>query len=153
MSIAVTASLATADPKPENSKRADSQSVANIYAGTSRVWKSCNGGGVYFGGGWEAKSYCNKTTQSVGIGTWSVKRGVICTELVFYWKDKGKIKSKKQEKKECISHVVDANGKMWRSWNDDAEWWTAHAVKDDKNASKGFKYKSKFNRTARKFGL
>lgn len=60
MSIAVTASLASADPKPKNSKRADNQTVANIYAGTSRIWKSCNGGGVYFGGGWEAKSYCNK---------------------------------------------------------------------------------------------
>ena len=152
-SFALAASLASADPKPKNSKRADNQSVATLYAGTSRIWKSCNGGGVYFGAGWEAKAYCNKNSPSVGIGTWSVKKGVICTQLVWYWKDGSDVKSKKQDKTDCIAHVIDADGKMWRRWNDDADWWTAHAIKDDKSGAKGFKFKSKFNRTAKKFGL
>jgi hypothetical protein len=153
MSIAVTASLANADPKPKNSKRADSQSVANFYAGSTRIWKSCNGGGVYLGGGWEAKSYCNKNSESVGIGKWSVKKGVICTDLVFYWKDGAEVKSKPNDSPDCIAHIVDANGKMWRRWNDDADWWSLQDIKADNGASKGFKFKSKFNRTSKKLGL
>lgn len=152
VSLAFTGSLAVADPKPKNSKQAGSQEIANFYGGTSRVWKSCKGG-VYYGGGWEAKAYCNRNGPSVGIGTWSVKNGKICSDLVWYWKDGDQVKSKKEDSRDCISHIVDADGKMWRRWNDDADWWSVQSIKDDKSGSKGFKFKSKYNQTARKLGL
>lgn len=153
ITIIMTASLAIADPKPKNSKRADSQTVANLYAGTSRIWKSCNGGGVYLGGGWEAKSYCNKNSESIGIGKWSVKKGVMCSDLVWYWKSGNEVKSKPNDSPDCIAHIVDAEGVMWRRWNDDADWWRVQAIKDDKSGVKGFKFKSKYNRMAKKVGL
>lgn len=153
MSILVTAFPASADPKPANSALADSQSVANFYVGTSRIWDGCKGGGVYFDGGWEAKAYCDRNTPAVGIGKWSVKRGVICTDIVWHWKEGSEVKSKRNDSPDCIAHVVDPDGKMWRRWNKDADWWGVQDIKADKKAAKGFKYKSKFNRTAKKLGL
>lgn len=150
--MAVVASFAQADPKPQNAKRADNQAVANFYGGSAREWSSCNGGGVYFGAGWEAIAFCGKNPKSVGIGKWSVKKGVICHELVWYWKDNDEIKSKKNAA-DCIAHIVDAEGTMWRRWNDDADWWRVQDIKSDKNASKRFKHQSKFNRAKKKIGL
>lgn len=100
-----------------------------------------------------SKVLLQQNTPSVGIGKWSVKKGVICSDLVFYWKKGTEVKSKPNDTPDCIAHIVDANGKMWRRWNDDAEWWSVQTVKDDKSASKGFKFKSKFNRTSKKLGL
>lgn len=89
----------------------------------------------------------------MGRGTWDVKNGVICSDLVWYYKDGAKIKSKPGDSPECIAHVVDADGKMWRRGNDDADWSSVTTVKNDTSASKGFKFKSKLNRTSKKFGL
>ncbi len=153
MAAAFCATTLSADPKPKNAKASDSQAVANFYAGSSRLWKSCNGGGVYFGGGWEAQAYCNKTAPSVGLGKWSVKNGVLCTDLVWYWKQGDGVGSKPADKKDCIAHVTDAEGQMWRRWNDDADWWRVKPIKGDKSAAKGFKLKSKVNRTRKKLGV
>lgn len=152
-SFAVCASLVSADPKPKNSKASDNQTVANFYAGTTRLWDSCNGGGVYFGGGWEAQAYCKKKGESVGLGKWSVKRGVICTELVWYWKDGDSVGSKPADKKDCIAHVTDAEGQMWRRWNDDADWWRVQPIKKDKKADNGRKLNSKIKRARKKIGV
>lgn len=150
--LVVSATAVNADPKPKNAKATDSQTVANFYAGTSRVWSTCNGGGVYFGAGWEAKAYCNKNSPSVGWGTWSVRNGVICHDLVWYWKEDGQTKTHKGDQG-CIAHLTDAEGTIWRRWNDDKDWWRLQPIKDDKKASKGFKFKSKFNRTKKKKGV
>jgi len=150
--LALSAGFVAADPKPKGAKVTDNQTVANFYAGSTRIWKSCNGGGIFFGGGWEAKAYCNKTSPSVGWGKWSVKKGKICHEIVWYWKKDGEAKSKKSNK-DCIAHVTDADGNMWRRWNDDKDWWRVKSIKEDKNAAKGFKFKSKFNRTKKKNGV
>lgn len=143
---------AFADPKPKGAKPTDSQTVANFYAGTTRVWSSCNGGGIYFGGGWEAKAYCNKNSPSVGWGEWSVKRGVLCHDVKWYWKEDGAVKVH-QGKIDCIAHVTDPEGQIWRRWNDDADWWRLQDIKKDKKAAKGFKFKNKFERTRKKKGV
>ena len=146
------ATSGAADPKPKNSKAADSQAVANFYAGTSRVWESCKGG-VYFGGQFEAQAYCDKGTPSVGLGKWSVKGGVICTDLIWHWKDGDGVGSKPSDNRDCIAHIVDSEGTMWRRWNDDKDWWRVQDIKADKKAAKGFKFKSKVNRMRRKLGV
>ncbi|KIN62398.1 DUF995 domain containing protein [Sulfitobacter noctilucicola] len=142
-----------ADPKPKNTKATDSQTVANFYAGTSRLWKSCKPGGVYLGGGWEAQAYCKRKSESVSVGKWSVKRGVLCIDLVHYWQQGDGVGSKPNDDRECIAHITDADGQIWRSWNDDGDWWRLQAVKDDKGAAKGFKLKSKVTRLRKKLGV
>ena len=151
--MAFGATTLSADPKPKNAKVTDSQTVANHYAGTSRTWKSCKPGGVYFGGGWEVQSYCKKESESVGLGKWSVKKGVMCTDLVYYWKKGDGVGSKPNDKQECISHVTDAEGQIWRRWNNDPDWWRLTPIKDDKRAAKGFKFKSKVKRLRKKLGV
>lgn len=148
----LSASLAYADPKPSGAKPSSNQTVANFYAGTTRLWKSCKGG-VYFGAKFQAQAYCNKSGPSVGLGKWSVKNGVVCTDLVWYWKQGDGVGSKPADKKNCIAHVTDAEGQMWRRWNNDADWWRVKAIKDDKSASKGFKFKSKVNKLRRKLDV
>jgi len=151
--LALCSGTASADPKPKGAKATDSQTIANFYAGTSREWKSCNGGGVYFGGGWEAQAYCNKGDESVGAGTWSVKRGVLCTDLIWSWKKGSEVVTKPAREKHCIAHVTDADGQIWRRWNDDADWWRVRPISEDDNAFKGFKLKSKIRRAKKKIGV
>jgi hypothetical protein len=61
--LAVCGSLGSAVLTPNNSNRSDSQIVFNLHVGPSRVWKSCNGSGVYIGSGWEAPAYCKKNSE------------------------------------------------------------------------------------------
>lgn len=147
-----TSGFAAADPKPKGAKPSDSQEVANFYAGTTRMWQSCNGGGIYFDSGWEAKAYCNKNAPSVGWGKWSVKNGTLCHEIVWRWMADGELKTQNGDKG-CIAHVTDADGQMWRKWDSDKDWWRVQPIKSDKKAFKGFKLKGKFNRTKRKNGV
>lgn len=144
--------MAMADAKPKGAKVTDNSTVANFYAGTTRIWKSCNGGGIYFDAGWEAKAYCNKNQPSVGWGKWSVKGGKICHEVIWRWMENGALKTH-EGKKDCIAHVTDAEGQIWRRWNDDKDWWRVQDIKSDKNAASGFKFKSKFTRTRKKKGV
>lgn len=150
--LMLAANISFADPKPKGAKPSDSQTIANFYAGSTRIWKSCNGGGIYLGGGWEAQAYCNKNSPSVGWGKWSVKKGKLCSQVVWHWKENGEPKSKEGDQ-DCIAHVTAPDGQIWRRWNDDKDWWRSQDIKDDKNAVKGFKFKGKFNRTKKKNGV
>jgi len=150
--LALSVNPAVADPKPKGAKASDSQTIANFYAGTTRIWKRCNGGGIYFGAGWEAKAYCNQNAPAVAWGEWSVKKGKLCSQVVWHWRKDGQARSE-EGKKDCIAHITDAEGTIWRRWNDDKDWWRLQSVKEDKKAVKGFKFKSKFNRTKKKSGV
>ena len=153
VTLALVATTVSADPKPKNAKATDSQVVANMYAGTSRAWKSCKGG-IYFGGGWEAQAYCNRNSESVGLGKWSVKKGVLCSQVTWYWKDGDGVGSKPGDRPDCIAHITDADGQIWRRWNDDADWWRVpKSIKDDKSGFKGNKFKSKINKNRKKLGV
>jgi len=132
-----------ADPKPAGAVPADPQTVANAFAGKTMKWKSCKAG-VYYGAKWEAQALCEKDGKSIGLGKWSVTRkGAVCIDLVFYWKENGTTKSQPQENNpDCIYHVVDPNGQIWHRWEGDSEWWRGISG----NLVKGFKYKSKIRR-------
>lgn len=138
-------SMAQADPKPVGAKAMDRQALANLYAGRTHTWKDCKAG-IYYGGGWEAQAFCEKSGKAVGVGTWSVKAGgKLCRQLNWYWPEGGSVGTKAEEEK-CVEHVVDSNGTVWRSWPDDADWWRFN----DKNTPKGFKHKRKVNQMRKK---
>jgi hypothetical protein len=144
--------VASADPKPPGAKYANPQIVANSVAGSTHLWKSCNGG-IYYGGNWQAQAWCNKDGPSVGIGTWSVDRkGRLCYKLTWYWPKGDGLgsKSKPVTDKECDDHLVSKDGTLWRSWGGEPDWWKFHS---NPNRVKGFKYKSKINRLRKKLGV
>ena len=149
--FALSANTAIADPKPRGAKAADPNVVAKMYGGGTSIWKGCKGG-IYYGAKWQAQAYCNKQGPSVGLGKWSVDRkGTVCWNLQWYWPQDGEYGTKKQDGKECIQHLVDKDGTMWRHWTSDGNnWWR---VDPNDATEKGFKLKSKVNRVRRKIGI
>ncbi|MGB3245355.1 MAG: DUF995 domain-containing protein [Sulfitobacter sp.] len=149
--VALLASLAApalADPKPSGAKPPDAQALANLYAGRSETWKSCKGG-VYFGGKWEAQAYCARDGESVGLGKWSVSRnGKICHQMSWYWPKGDKTVGSKVEDTKCIAHLVDAQGTIWRNWEEDNDWWRM-----DVDKKKRFELKGKVTRLRRKLNV
>ena len=114
---------ALADPKPKGAKAVDAQTVANMYGGKSLTWKGCKGG-IYYGPNFEAQAYCNKNGKSVGVGKWNVSsKGSLCHNLTWYWPQDDGYGSKPQDKKECIHHLVDGDGQIWRNWSGNKDWW------------------------------
>ncbi|WP_425044047.1 DUF995 domain-containing protein [Primorskyibacter sp. S87] len=139
----------SADPKPKGATGASAQAVANLYGGMTQTWKTCQGG-IYYGPNWEAQAWCGKNPDNVGIGKWRVdNKGRVCHDLTWYWPNSDGYGSK-QDGGECISHVTDAEGNLWRSWPQDSEWWRATG---SKSLNKGFTYKSKVRRAKRKMKL
>ena len=145
------ANTALADTKPKGAKPAPAQTIANIYAGKTQNWKSCKAG-IYYGGGWEAQAYCDKSGPSVATGKWSVNsKGKLCHDLDWYWPQGDQYGTKKGTP-DCISHVVDADGVIWRKWDGepDDQWWQ---IDKSKSLVKGFKHKRKVNRLRKKLGV
>lgn len=149
--------MAKAEPLPDGAKKAPPQMVANFYAGKSQTWRSCNGGGIYYGGGWQATAYCNDQGPSIGIGTWSVDRnGRICHDLTWYWPDGGGVGSsdKPVTAENCDDIALAPDGMLWARWvkekNKSDAWWR---LNDSDNIDKGNKYKRKFDRLRRKLGV
>lgn len=143
-------SIALADPKPRGSKAADGQTVANMYVGKTQEWKRCRGG-VYFGGGGKAEGYCHLEGKdpSVGIGKWSVTRkGKVCSDMQWHWGE-GESNSKQNDKPDCIQHVVDTEGQIWRRFGDDKDWWRF----GPDSVGKGNTLKRQTNKLKRKFKL
>lgn len=141
---------AMADPKPKGGKRVSAQTVANLYAGKTQLWKQTCKGGIYYGPNWQAMAWCSSHPSDVGVGKWSVDRnGRVCDELNWYWQQGSEVGSKKGDKS-CISHLTDSEGTMWRNWSNDKDWWR---LPDPKHLLKGFKFKYKVNRNRRKLGV
>lgn len=148
--FSLSTSTAYADPKPSGGKRVDPQTVANIYTGKTQLWKRDCNGGIYYGPKGQAFAWCRKHHQNVGIGKWTIdSKGRVCDELKWYWPEGSGVGSK-MGNKTCISHLVDAEGTMWRNWTNDKDWWR---LPDPKHLLKGFKFKGKVNRNRRKLGL
>lgn len=142
--------MALADPKPKGAKPTSGQVVANYYVGKTQAWKSCKAG-IYYGGQWQAQAFCEKKGKSVGVGTWSVSaNGKLCHDIIWYWPDGDGYGSKPQDRPDCISHVTDPDGVIWRKWDNDKDWWK---LEGSKNLTKGFKFKSKVNRMRKKLGV
>lgn len=140
---------ALADPKPKGAKPVPAQTIANLYAGKTQNWKSCNAG-IYYGGGWEAQAFCEKDGKAVGLGKWSVSnKGRVCHQLTWFWQDGDGYGSKKSDA-DCISHLIDSDGVIWRKWDSDKDWWRLTSTK---SMTKGFKHKAKINRLRRKLGV
>ena len=156
--FAVSTTGGLADPQPEGAKKAPPQQVANFYAGKTQFWSTCNGGGIYYDGGWEARAYCNNRGESVGLGTWSIsKNGRICHDLTWYWQDgDGSVKSddKPVSDRNCDDIVLAPDGTLWARWvhqkTDSNAWWRLNTSDSIKT---GNKLKGKIKRTRRKLGV
>lgn len=136
---------AVADPKPSGLKPMDAQQLANLYAGRTDTWTRNCGGGIYFGGGWEAQATCTKKGDSVGLGKWSVNRkGKVCWELTWYWPDGDGVGSKVEDKN-CVTVLLDPQGVVWRNWDGDKDWW-----KMDVNKDRSFKFKRPITKLRKK---
>lgn len=155
---AVSASAVAAEPRPRDAKKAPPQQVANFYAGKTQTWRTCNGGGIYYDGGWQAQAYCNKDGEAVGIGTWSIsKNGRICHDLTWYWRNEdGSVGSndKPVTDENCDDIVLAPDGSLWARWvkekNRDDAWWRLNGSDSIK---KGNKLKGKINRMRRKLDV
>ena len=140
---------AVADPKPRGAKAADGQTIANMYVGQTQTWKRCRGG-IYYGGGGQSQAFCHieGDKPNVGFGKWTVtSKGKVCADMQWHW-GKGAENSKQNDKPDCIHHIVDKEGQIWRRWNDDKDWWRFNAD----STTKGNALKGKINRLKRKFG-
>ncbi|MGV6803237.1 MAG: DUF995 domain-containing protein [Ruegeria sp.] len=157
ISIATT-TVGIADPRPQGAKKAPPQEVANFYAGKTQSWSSCNGGGIYYGGGWQAQAYCKEDGESVGIGTWSISRnGRICHDLTWYWRDEdGSVKSsdKPVSDRNCDDIVMASDGTLWARWvhkkTEADAWWNLNR---SESIRQGNKLKGKINRMRRNLGV
>ena len=153
VAICTLALPAMADPKPRGAKPADGQMIANIYVGKTQNWKTCKAG-IYYGGKGKAQAYCHKEGDKepgVGIGKWTVTRkGKVCADMIWYWREGDGYGSKPNDKPDCINHVVDKEGTIWRNWDGNKDWWR---LDPKTGVEKGFKYKSKVNRLRRKLGV
>jgi len=150
IALAAFAVPAAADPKPRGSKPADGQMIANMYVGKTQDWKNCRGG-IYYGSGGAATAYCHKEGDkaNVGIGRWTVTRkGKVCADMHWHW-GKGEGNSKRNDEQDCINHIVDKEGQIWRRWNDNKDWWRF----DAESVVKGDTLKRKKNKLKRSFGL
>lgn len=143
------ASPGLTDPKPTNAKPVAAQSLANLYAGRTDNWKRNCGGGIYFGGEWQAQAYCNNNGEAVGLGEWSVTRdGRVCWHLTWYWQE-GDSYGSKQEEKACTRNLVDAEGRVWRTWQSTpGEWWQMNV-----NDRKTFKLKRPIRKLRKKLKI
>lgn len=149
--LAGTPALVAADPKPQNAKPADPQTIANAFAGKTFKWKTCKGG-IYYGANWQAQAYCNREGPAVGIGTWSVDANArICHALTWYWFEGDEVGSKSEPvtDRNCEEHLVDPSGRIWRSWGGETEWWDFPSS----YMKKGFLLKSKVTRLRKKLGV
>lgn len=70
--------------------------------------------------------------------------------MTWYWQSGSDVGSKKNDRPDCIHHVVAPDGTLWRRWNNDKDWWRF----DPKGGvQKGNKFKNKINRLRRKLGV
>lgn len=127
-------SVALADPKPSGAKNADPQMVIEMYLGKTWVWSK---GGSYWGGGgaFQAVWDDDPSNQTVSYtdGKWYVtSKGTLCYETIWQWTGKDK---PDEVLKNCWRHVVDPEGRIWRSDHRDQNDFHRPAKSDFKNGN------------------
>ncbi|MGJ8615434.1 MAG: DUF995 domain-containing protein [Sulfitobacter sp.] len=141
---------ASADPKPLGAKVASASQIARAYAGKTDLWDADCSGGIYYGGSAQARAWCAEKGNNLGAGTWSTdNNGNMCYKLKWYWPNGNRAGSSTGETS-CISHVVDAAGRVWRSWPGDSEWWL---MRGSSSMVRGYKFQDEVRRTQNRLGL
>ncbi len=146
LAAALFAAPAQADPKPAGAQPASAQAVAQAYAGKSEDWdENCNGG-IYYAPNWQARAWCGDTPDAIGAGRWTVDdQGTLCTEMGWFSPE-----GNGAAEKDCIAHVADRRGRLWRNWPGESEWWPLRGAE---GFSRGYKYRGQVDSVRQKLGL
>lgn len=142
---------AYADRMPLGARVADQQAVSSTYAGKTDLWvDNCNGG-IFYAANGQARAWCADSSDSLGAGTWFVDaQGQLCTDLKWYWSSGNRTGSNPPQRN-CIAHVQDPLGGLWRSWPTSAEWWQMR--RSNTTLVNGYRFQEDVMRTRQKLGL
>ena len=145
------AAAAQADTKPRGAQLASPEKIAAAYSGKTDLWQDNCGGGIYFSPNNLARAWCEKDADVVGAGTWSIDdAGRLCQKLNWYYPDSNGGAGKSEGERNCINHVVDRWGKLWRNWPGDTEWWP---VDSSSGLVRGYKFRSNVEQAESRAGL
>lgn len=146
----VASGMVAADPLPRGAQTPNAYALQSAYAGRTALWvEDCNGG-IYYGPGGQVRAWCADKSESLGVGTWHADNyGRLCTDLTWYWPD-GNRAGSSPGSYECIMHVEDRSGRLWRNWPPSHEWWP---LKGDPNFVSGYRFQHNVLQTKRRLGI
>ncbi|WP_198136578.1 DUF995 domain-containing protein [Roseobacter sp. SK209-2-6] len=149
--FSVFASTATmADPLPKGAKPASISKISKAYTGKTDLWNSGCNGGIYFSPDGQARAWCKDSSNSFGAGTWSIDvQGNLCQNLSWYWPNDDQI-GKSPSDSNCIAHIQDRWGQLWRSWPGSDDWWP---VDQYSGLVRGYKFKAEVMATRSQLGF
>lgn len=153
LSSVVAFSLSTAalaDQKPRNARIAPKDKIVRLYAGKSDLWEQDCSGGNYFAPNGQTRAWCGSNPDSFGAGTWTADdQGRMCYQLRWYWRE-GNNTGVSNSDEQCILHVVDGWGAVWRNWPGSSEWWKAER---STRPVKGYKFQKEIQETRDRLGV
>jgi hypothetical protein len=142
---------AFADRKPNRGHAAPASKIIQMYQGKTDLWKQNCNGGIYLSPQGQARAWCADKSDNFGSGKWTAdNQGRLCHNLNWYWRD-GQRVGKSPGGEQCISHVIDGLGRMWRSWPNSPEWWRVY--KHGGNLVRGYKFQNEVHQTRAHLGL
>lgn len=148
--LMASAVAAASDPLPYGAKTPTAQKIEAAYLGKTGLWKTNCNGGIYYGPGGTARAWCADESESLGAGPWSVDNyGRLCTDLIWYWPDEKRAGSSPGGH-ECILHVEDRWGYLWRNWPPSNDWWP---MSKDKTLVRGYRFQTDVLRTKSRLGI
>ncbi|WP_082182029.1 DUF995 domain-containing protein [Aestuariivita boseongensis] len=154
-SVLVALSLAStglADDLPSGARTPSHNLVASAYAGKTDLWREDCEGGIFFSSNGVASAWCAENPDNFAAGPWSVDdQGRLCTDLNWYWpKASTGGSGMSSGGRNCIMHVTDPLGGLWRSWNG-TDWWKMRP--STSGLKPGYVFKENVEKTRRKLGL
>ena len=145
-----TAVAASSDPMPRGAKIPSPEKVESAYVGKTGLWGDDCNGGIYYGPGGQARAWCADASESLGAGPWTVDdHGRLCTNLIWYWPN-GSYAGSSPGTYDCIMHVEDGLGFLWRSWPSSDEWWPL--LRDPNHVSR-YRFQSEVRETKSRLGI
>jgi hypothetical protein len=140
----------SAEPLPSGAKLPQASEIRGTYIGRTELWESDCGGGIYFGPRGEARAWCATKPDVFGAGTWSVDaHGRMCHNLRWYYKS-GRTVGNSMGGQDCISHVSDRRGRIWRNWPGSNEWWL---LQEGATVQRGYIFQNQIRMAKRKMGI
>lgn len=77
--------------------------------------------------------------------------GKVCYQITWHFVKDGQRLTKAQDGKCEVAMVSDKDGQVWHNWSNDSDWW--RGFPQDKNFTKGSKYKRQIAKLRKKYGV
>jgi len=136
--------------KPKRADVAPAHKIIKMYQGKTDLWSTDCNGGIYFSPLGQARAWCADKSGNLGAGTWTAdSQGRLCHNLNWYWQD-GQRSGKSSGGEECIAHIIDRGGSMWRSWPNSSEWWP---MREHSGLVHGYKFQDEVRQTRALLGF